>query len=614
MVKKINQARQINNKTKQNLIFLFLAVITLYFKPNLTDPFNSPKQIILFFAATLFGSILIFDFFLNREVYRKYKILSILLLGFILSGLVSAVMTDVKFTAFIGEVYRKNGFLTYLALTIFFLFTVRFINFNAISLFYYTVLFVSFLSVTYGLMQHYGKDFVQWNNNYNSIIGTLGNPNFAGAVMGILLVLCISAAFNSNFSKTIRIIFLLSAVVLFITINFSNARQGIIIALVGTSIIVLEKIYQLKRFFGKILISFALLLLSVGLLGILQIGPLAEIIYKGSISVRGYYWRAGIKMFLNNPVFGVGFDRYGSNFKEYRDIGYPLNHGFEITSTNAHNTIIQLFATGGFLFGVFYLSLILYTIYCGIKGVKKFIGAHKNFYVGIFAAWVAFQAQSIISIDNIGISVWGWVLSGMVIGLYLNKSPIDDNFISKKNNSNISVLQPTISLFCLAIVLIFCSNLYKGESQSFQARVLYNPEVPAQMNIFNSLAENLVKRPLVEPFYKLDISNLYFRAGNFEKALEIVNKLIAYDPRNLDYLNSAAGYTEATKNYSAALEFRKKIAIYDPWNALNFLQMGRDYQQVDDKVNMGAMKNKIISFAPNTEVAKIALTEFQIVK
>ena len=614
MVKKINQARQINNKTKHNLIFLFLAVITLYFKPNLTDPFNSPKQIILFFAATLFGSILIFDFFLNREVYRKYKILSILLLGFILSGLVSAVMTDVKFTAFIGEVYRKNGFLTYLALTIFFLFTVRFINFNAISLFYYTVLFVSFLSVTYGLMQHYGKDFVQWNNNYNSIIGTLGNPNFAGAVMGILLVLCISAAFNSNFSKTIRIIFLLSAVVLFITINFSNARQGIIIALVGTSIIVLEKIYQLKRFFGKILISFALLLLSVGLLGILQIGPLAEIIYKGSISVRGYYWRAGIKMFLNNPVFGVGFDRYGSNFKEYRDIGYPLNHGFEITSTNAHNTIIQLFATGGFLFGVFYLSLILYTIYCGIKGVKKFIGAHKNFYVGIFAAWVAFQAQSIISIDNIGISVWGWVLSGMVIGLHLNKSPIDDNFISKKNNSNISVLQPTISLFCLAIVLIFCSNLYKGESQSFQARVLYNPEVPAQMNIFNSLAENLVKRPLVEPFYKLDISNLYFRAGNFEKALEIVNKLIAYDPRNLDYLNSAAGYTEATKNYSAALEFRKKIAIYDPWNALNFLQMGRDYQQVDDKVNMGAMKNKIISFAPNTEVAKIALTEFQIVK
>ena len=42
--------------------------------------------------------------------------------------------------------------------------------------------------------------------------------------------------------------------------------------------------------------------------------------------------------------------------------------------------------------------------------------------------------------------------------------------------------------------------------------------------------------------------------------------------------------------------------------------MGRDYQQVDDKVNMEAMKNKIISFAPNTEVAKIALTEFQIVK
>ena len=158
------------------------------------------------------------------------------------------------------------------------------------------------------------------------------------------------------------------------------------------------------------------------MLGILQIGPLAEIIYKGSISVRGYYWRAGIKMFLNNPVFGVGFDRYGSNFKEYRDITYPLNYGFNLTSSNAHNTFIQFFATGGIFLGLAYLILNGYILKRAIFALKNFSGSNRLIVAGIFSAWVAFHAQSLVSIDNLGISIWGWVLGGSIIGLSVSAS------------------------------------------------------------------------------------------------------------------------------------------------------------------------------------------------
>ena len=91
----------------------------------------------------------------------------------------------------------------------------------------------------------------------------------------------------------------------------------------------------------------------------LQIGPLAQYLYKDSVSVRGFYWRAGMKMFWENPLFGVGLDRYGAYFKEFREVNYPLRYGYEITSSNAHNTLIQIFATGGVMVGISYLCVLI---------------------------------------------------------------------------------------------------------------------------------------------------------------------------------------------------------------------------------------------------------------
>ena len=41
-------------------------------------------------------------------------------------------------------------------------------------------------------------------------------------------------------------------------------------------------------------------------------------------------------------------------------------------------------------------------------------------FVGLFGGWIAFQAQSIISINQIGLAIWGWVLSGLIIGYEIN--------------------------------------------------------------------------------------------------------------------------------------------------------------------------------------------------
>ena len=110
----------------------------------------------------------------------------------------------------------------------------------------------------------------------------------------------------------------------------------------------------------------------------LQVGPLKEYLYKSSVSVRGFYWRAGYQMFIDHPLTGVGVDRYGVYFKQYREVQYPLNYGFSLNSTNAHNVPIQLFATGGIFVGIFYLLTISFIFYRGIYAIKKFAGSVRR--------------------------------------------------------------------------------------------------------------------------------------------------------------------------------------------------------------------------------------------
>jgi hypothetical protein len=43
---------------------------------------------------------------------------------------------------------------------------------------------------------------------------------------------------------------------------------------------------------------------------------------------------------------------------------------------------------------------------------------------GIFSIWIAFQAQSLVSIDQIGLVVWGWAAAGCLVALsYIEISP-----------------------------------------------------------------------------------------------------------------------------------------------------------------------------------------------
>ena len=165
--------------------------------------------------------------------------------------------------------------------------------------------------------------------------------------MAILATLTFSFMFDKQITSWQRIFFLALTLGLLATIYLSNARQGLLSLAIGLGFFISFKLLKKNAVLGSLSLVGLFLVSIVAVAGILQKGPLERFLYKDSVSLRGHYWRAGLNMFRENTFFGVGIDSYGSYFRLYRDPNFPVRYGYDLTSNNAHNVPIQMFATGG---------------------------------------------------------------------------------------------------------------------------------------------------------------------------------------------------------------------------------------------------------------------------
>jgi hypothetical protein len=240
--------------------------------------------------------------------------------------------------------------------------------------------------------------------------------------------------------------------------------------------------------------------------GTLNKGPLASLLYKDSVTYRGDYWRAGWKMTLDNPIFGVGLDSYGDWYRRSRTIEATLRRGPEVTSNAAHNVFLDISSYGGFPLVLIYIALMVLVAVSAIKVIKRSQGFNAGF-VGLVAGWAAFQAQSIISINQIGLALWGWVLSGLIIGYEINTRRSDVVVEKKTGKSSRKPVQVTAStslaIFAGLIIGVLigmppylASAKYKGALETSNPTVIQEaaylwPADPSRMiQVAKALFEN----------------------------------------------------------------------------------------------------------------------------
>ena len=598
------------DKSAVRALFFGSSLVTLAFWHSFADPFNPLKLSFIVYTATwLFGHL----FVSRKELFRNKQLrnLGYLVGAFIAMLGIATALTDVKYTALFGDHQRNNGFIMYVGLSIILIAAAVYIRFENINMLFYTSSILGLILAIYGILQMNGIDFVLWNNPYNAVISTLGNPNFAAAVMSIVAILNLGVSSNRSFSVFFRISSAFVFILLLCAIYLSNARQGLLSLILGVTIYFIVWIYSSNKKVGVIACVFALSGAVMAVLGLLQVGPLTSVLYKNSVSIRGYYWRAGVEMFQSHPWFGIGVDRYIAGFKQYREVAYPLNYGFDITSSNAHNIPIQFFATGGIFVGLLYLVLASYILWRGVLGIKNNSGSKRMAMTSILAAWISYQSTSFVSIDSPGVVVWGWLIGGAIVGLSFQSESdsSEQNFMKQTSRKSVSAksLQPLISFPLTVAVMVVFSFIYRNEIAIEQTS-----RIPSEIQNYTyvkNISERNLKKPLLQPFHKIRYAVQLGNSEFFNEAILVLEEVNKIDKKNIIALDLLAAYYYEIGKTNLAIEQRVRIISLDPWGANNYYLLGLLYLDSGDLEKMEKMREKVLSFAANTEIGSKAKTE-----
>jgi hypothetical protein len=127
-------------------------------------------------------------------------------------------------------------------------------------------------------------------------------------------------------------------------------------------------------------------------------------------------------MGTEHPLTGVGFDTYGDWFRRARDEQALILPGPNTTTNAAHNVPFDVFAFGGWPLFIPYLVILLLTIVAIVKVTLR-TRAYDGVFVTLTTAWVCYQLQSVISINQIGLAIWGWLFGGALIAYEIATRP-----------------------------------------------------------------------------------------------------------------------------------------------------------------------------------------------
>jgi O-antigen ligase len=540
----------------------FLTTVLVY--TSVSDPVNVPKMVVL--ATLAFGVFGVLVFSLKSQLFSGDKFIVIGMILFVLTSILAVLQSTSPFNQNLFGTYGRNtGLLTYFSLVLLMLVASKFQRIENFRFLLWSLLGAGFVNVVYCLWVVLFGDFIGWSNPYKNILGTFGNPNFIGAFLGIFISVYVAYLINPGTKIVYRLIGGAVLVVSLYEVKSSHAVQGIVVSAGGVALV--GFLYLRSRFKGNLIPSIyagALAMFgSVAVLGALQIGPLTDLIYKTSVSLRGEYWQAAINMAKMNPFSGVGMDAYGDWYRRARDAQAMILPGPSVVTNAAHNVPLDLLAYGGIPLFVSFLILFTFSAISAVRIVFRnrtydWVG------VGLVVGWTCYHVQSVISINQIGLAIWGWIFNGAVIAYdratRASNAEVIATVVKKSPNRSMhsQVISPQL-IFGLTGALGFILAFPAFNSDYQYRRALATSQAP------------LVQKAL-EPTFMTPTNSRFLAeaAGLFEnsKIPDLARKYalegVAYNPDYFDAWRTLYGISTSTPEEKA--EAKKNLIRLDPLN------------------------------------------------
>ncbi|WP_157965337.1 O-antigen ligase family protein [Euzebya rosea] len=273
----------------------------------------------------------------------------------------------------------------------------------------------------YALLQVLGAEPFPVSSSVSGVFVTLSNPNFAGAWGGSLLGLAALTAIDSRAAGWERGVAAAGIVAAILIVGGAGSVVGVVAAGVSTMVAlgawVAARGGTLRRVGLPALGVTAVIAAVLGALGTFELGPLARLGSTTGVVLRRFYWDAALVMGVDQPLTGVGFDRFVRFYRLYRSPAAADRVDVTIETDAAHSVPMQMLSGGGFPLLLAWLLLVGVSLWAAVRAYRRAEGLDRLVVAGLASVWAGVTVQSLASFDVAALLTLSMVSAGMLAGM-----------------------------------------------------------------------------------------------------------------------------------------------------------------------------------------------------
>jgi O-antigen ligase len=357
----------------------YIILLTLLITPflvcgyNEQSPFELIKLVIASMGTLLAGVLFLISLVKEDKITIRWNSGLTFLTPVLLITALSYYFSNNRFDSFWGNINIPSDSLlfTMICYLLCFLVTQLVREESDLKKFNFVLIGASFFLGGYGVIQHFGGDWVDWwgyRQMHLNAYGTIGQAVGFASILGTLLPISVAAYLGTK-NKGLRIVLLAVVFVVIMGIMYSGSRMPTVVSL-GFSILI-PLVYAIKNRTKTELKKAGLLLLVIL---ISQAAYYAEPNrnalaqkFKPQVVSTGFkeriqVWNDAFKIWQKYPYLGTGPEHFALELKLVNTPEFNTNQNWGLYWHKAHNHLIHFLATVG-IFG-----LLAHLVFAGFVG------------------------------------------------------------------------------------------------------------------------------------------------------------------------------------------------------------------------------------------------------
>lgn len=573
-------------KLRRAILLGLTAGVPLIFLRFTADPFGVPKLGLLMMGLSLVLGLRLLEI-LQGASRKGLDRIAFPALTFMIPLLISWLITPYKGWSLFGWYPRFLGLIPY-ALVILYGVLIGDAFARRTTEIAWTFAITGTTVGAYGLLQVVGADPFAWNTaggGSSFAISTFGNSNFVGTYLAMCLPF-FPALWMLAPERRDRLLWMAGTVAAGCVVTLSEAAWAS--AFAGLLVIggfLFSNRWRLAPMAGLVLSG--TIAASLGAIVLYR----AVVPGTGSITYRGYWWRAAADMAAQSPLWGRGPASFALEGIQYRPSLDAILFGYGFPD-DPHAVFLSLLTAAGALGVIGFLTLLVWIVRTGYVAAKD-----RIITAAFLASAIVYFVNSVTTIDDLALRVTLWsAIGGLAASVFSGETPLDSKRRARRSSQRGRprwdlVAPPAVVLIVAASLAVLMwsalfvaadANLRHGKQLFLEDRV---EEARSQFRSAIGFRSDYVYRQVYGLY--LGLEAVEDPASGDELIAEMHQSFsylddVPYIPAMSDYANRLFAWGEFDEAaYEESLEVFRNARRLDPLNPLLAVDMAEVLVELD---------------------------------